>query len=532
MGITIPTITFSASWYSTRAVLGVGSPSQVVRQREENAALRMDLERAALEAAVARAKMMAAKEETDEAAKALKELIDGLGTLTSATLPQNVPKVLTIDANNDLFTQVKAPVPSGPHNDLLSPHPCNRCSPGSSTPVHGAKTPRTPGMMPAFRGKSLSPPYSANGGRTPTPVTGRSPTPTSGAVLTRRSPPTQGPPSIPSVEDAVSQARRCLRDVEKQHGSKSKQAIHLASELALQLEEIVPGTEEAGQLLRRALKDSIEMYGNDHLNTLMTVNNLAVYLDNIGEKPEALKLYRWARDGRMKQLGPTHPYTLDSIYNLASFLLSDNQLAEAKAAFIEARNGCVECFGWNHHGTLDCIERMVDILKAEGNLTEAVEVCKDLLARSTEIHPKDHPQNLKTSVTLASLLAECGRMSEAEEAHLNSIEIHEKAFGFNDPNTQELTYGLVEYYTQNDKIHEAEKLLREKIYQCEQRYGTTATVVLGYVEDLAICLWNSGQLEESESLFCRVLLSRRRALGVEHEDRVWLMNVLCFFFST
>jgi len=129
-------------------------------------------------------------------------------------------------------------------------------------------------------------------------------------------------------------------------------------------------------------------------------------------------------------------------------------------------------------------------------------------------------------VTLASLLAECGRMSEAEEAHLKSIEKHENALGFNDPSTQELTYGLVEYYTQNDKTHEAEKLLREKIYQCEQLYGTTATVVLGYLEDLAISLWNSGQLEESESLFCRVLLSRRRALGVEHEDTLRSMSNL------
>lgn len=78
---------------------------------------------------------------------------------------------------------------------------------------------------------------------------------------------------------------------------------------------------------------------------------------------------------------------------------------------------------------------------------------------------------------------------------------------------------------------EAEQLLREKINLCEDLYGTTAAVVLAYLEDLAILLEKGGRLEESESLFKRVLASRRsraletrlravarRALGLEHED--------------
>ena len=36
----------------------------------------------------------------------------------------------------------------------LSERPRSRCSPGSSTPVHGCKTPHTPRMMPAFQGKA------------------------------------------------------------------------------------------------------------------------------------------------------------------------------------------------------------------------------------------------------------------------------------------------------------------------------------------------------------------------------------------
>eukprot|EP00913_Durusdinium_trenchii_P031800 g29784.t1 len=130
---------------------------------------------------------------------------------------------------------VKVPVPSAPGRaDLLSPRARSRCSPDSSTPVHGSKTPRTPSMMPKFRGKSLSPPFrSGSGVRSPTPVTARSPTPTSGPPGTRSA--SEGPPS--AGEDAVSQARRCLREIEKQHGFKSKQAMNACTELALQLED-------------------------------------------------------------------------------------------------------------------------------------------------------------------------------------------------------------------------------------------------------------------------------------------------------
>ena len=60
---------------------------------------------------------------------------------------------------------------------------------------------------------------------------------------------------------------------------------------------------------------------------------------------------------------------------------------------------------------------------------------------------------------------------------------------------------------------EAERLLRDKIKLCEELYGTTAAVVLGYLEDLAILLENSGQLEEPESLLKRVLASRRSDVG-------------------
>eukprot|EP00913_Durusdinium_trenchii_P019707 g18527.t1 len=153
------------------------------------------------------------------------------------------------------------------------------------------------------------------------------------------------------------------------------------------------------------------MFGKDDLQTLTTVNNLAVYLDNIGEKEEALGL-----------LGPSHPYTLDSTYNLACFLLYDNQLAEAWQAFTEARDGCVECFGWNHQGTLDCTERMVDILEAEGKLDEAVQLCKELLAL----------------VTLGSLLAAAGRMSEAEPCFRQAVEECSRTFGADDPYTKTL----------------------------------------------------------------------------------------------
>ncbi|CAK8996246.1 unnamed protein product [Durusdinium trenchii] len=464
--------------------------AQVMRQREENDALRAEYERASMEAATIRAKMMAAKEETDEATKALKDLIEGLGTLTSAP-----PKVLTIDANHERLTRVlvtgppevvKVPVPSAPGRaDLLSPRARSRCSPDSSTPVHGSKTPRTPSMMPKFRGKSLSPPFrSGSGVRSPTPVTARSPTPTSGPPGTRSA--SEGPPS--AGEDAVSQARRCLREIEKQHGFKSKQAMNACTELALQLEEFTPATKEAGQLLRRAFEGSIEMFGKDDLQTLTTVNNLAVYLDNIGEKEEALGLYRWARDGRLKQLGPSHPYTLDSTYNLACFLLYDNQLAEAWQAFTEARDGCVECFGWNHQGTLDCTERMVDILEAEGKLDEAVQLCKELLSRSQDMqHSKDNPQKMRALVTLGSLLAAAGRMSEAEPCFRQAVEECSRTFGADDPYTIDAIFNLAVSLEDQGKLSEAEKHYKAAADGRTRAFGTDHVDTLHAEQALMMC---------------------------------------------
>ncbi|CAE7888549.1 klc-2, partial [Symbiodinium microadriaticum] len=312
------------------------------------------------------------------------------------------------------------------------------------------------------------------------------------------------------AEDAVSQARKCLSDVEAQFGYSSKQAIHAATELALQLEELRPATAEAGELLQRALEGSKQAYGDQHLNTLRTANNLAVYLDNIGQKDEALQLYRWARDGRLKQLGATHPYTLDSMYNLASFLFYNGQMADAKEEFIRARDGCVECFGWTHTGTLDCTERLVDIYEAEGDMEEAEVHCRELLRRCEDTHPKDHSQTLRALVTLASLLAALGRLPEAEDVHRQAMQRYEAALGYDHAKTLELTYSLVEYLTQNQRTEEAaEALLRQKLTHCEELFGETSAVAQGYQEDLAILLENAGQVSESEVFFRRVLECER-----------------------
>jgi len=137
--------------------------TQVMRQREENAALQADYERARLEAAAIRAKMLAAQDQTDETAKASQEFIHGCNLTTSASLPTKVPQYLTINSNHERFNHTA--VLSGPGN--------------------------------------LSPPFSANGGRIATPVTARDH-------------PVQ-----------MSQARRCLRDVVSEITPATKEAGHL-----------------------------------------------------------------------------------------------------------------------------------------------------------------------------------------------------------------------------------------------------------------------------------------------------------------
>ena len=155
------------------------------------------------------------------------------------------------------------------------------------------------------------------------------------------------------------------------HGGGSKQAIHAATELALQLEEFTPATKEAGQLLRRALEGpcgivfgrprGVRLRGDlrqrspEHVENGEQPGGVSGQHRREGGGPSPLPLgQRWpfeAAPWRISinisrpRLGPTHPYTLDSIYNLGSFLLYDQQLSEAKQAFTEARDGCVECFG-------------------------------------------------------------------------------------------------------------------------------------------------------------------------------------------
>ncbi|CAN9242610.1 unnamed protein product [Alternaria alternata] len=158
-----------------------------------------------------------------------------------------------------------------------------------------------------------------------------------------------------------------------------------------------------------------------------------------------------------------------------------------------------------------------------------------LIRLSLEIREKvfglDHPDTLTSVSYLGSVLSRQGKYEEAEAMHRRDLEGREKVLGFEHPDTLTSVSYLGSVLSRQGKYEEVEAMHRRALEGYEKALGREHPNTLTSVSYLGSVLERQGKYDEAEAMHRRALEGSEKALGVGHPDTLISVSQLGMVLS-
>ena len=142
---------------------------------------------------------------------------------------------------------------------------------------------------------------------------------------------------------------------------------------------------------------------------------------------------------------------------------------------------------------------------------------------------KDHDERAGSALqnSLATLLQDFGRLSEAEPLFRESLEVRRRTLGGTHPSALVSIYNLGSLLRDRGDLDSAEPLLREALDGCRRTLGDAHPSTLTSIASLGRLLQARGDLDGAEPLYREALDVCRRTLGDAHPSTLTSINNLC-----
>ncbi len=136
----------------------------------------------------------------------------------------------------------------------------------------------------------------------------------------------------------------------------------------------------------------------------------------------------------------------------------------------------------------------------------------------------DHPVTLESTGNMGSLLSEQGRLSEAEKYLRETLEKRRRVLGEEDPNTLVSINNYASVLQDMGRLAEAEVYYREDLEKSRRLLGEDHPDTLISINNMGYLLKVQGRLSEAEQYYREDLEKSRRLLGEDHPDTLISIN--------
>jgi serine/threonine protein kinase len=186
--------------------------------------------------------------------------------------------------------------------------------------------------------------------------------------------------------------------------------------------------EEAETVLRDAVARS-EAYGEDdelHLDALGVLGENVQSQGRFAEGQELLTraLAGWERSGT-----PDGPSAISDLTSLASIHAAQDHYVEAERLYRDVLERSRRTYGPESPATVAILNDLVNCLSDLHRYEDAAPMADQLASLTAKVYPQTHPQRAYTSLTVAVVFVNVGRLSEAEVYLLGAVDGFERAFG-------------------------------------------------------------------------------------------------------
>jgi tetratricopeptide (TPR) repeat protein len=169
---------------------------------------------------------------------------------------------------------------------------------------------------------------------------------------------------------------------------------------------------------------------------------------------------------------------------------------------------------------------LAECYRITGNYSKAELLGRQTLQLREKVFGKEHPDTLASTNNLALSLRLQGKFADAEALDRRTLQLKEKVLGKEHPDTLASINNLASSLRSQGKSIEAEALDRQTLQLKEKILGKEHPDTLASINNLASSLGQQGKFVEAEVLFQQTLQLKEKVLGKEHPDTLTSINNL------
>jgi serine/threonine protein kinase len=267
--------------------------------------------------------------------------------------------------------------------------------------------------------------------------------------------------------------------------------------------------------LQRAWELRQSLGRTDDAEALSLQHDLALAMLQTGDLEHSREILQRVLQKRLALLGPESRDTLAtrSVLGLLRQLAGDvaGAITDTRAVLADQER----TLGRTDRDTLDSMASLADMLESSGKLGDALAVAHDAAQRASSAYGADSNVALMTRSIEAETLLTLDRYNDATSLLDQVIRGKEKLYGENHPSTL-LSLDLLATALRHMHLDErAIALGRTIVSRANQSLGERDPTTLVYINNLAQTLRQTGQLDEAEATFRRLVVLQREVNGAK-----------------